>query len=86
MKSRGSLRTTLKLLSPKPVYSVLCKKCITVLILLNQDDINNVSRSISSNETETVIKNFSLYERPRSDGFTDRFCQMFEKEITNNTP
>ena len=49
---------------------------------LNQEEIENLNRPITSTEIETVIKNFSTNKRPRPDGFTGEFYQKFRDELT----
>ena len=40
---------------------------------LNQEEIENLNRPITSTEIETVIKNLSTNKSPGSDGFTGEF-------------
>ena len=42
---------------------------------LNQEEIENMNRPITSNEIETVIKNLPTNKSPGSDGFTGEFYQ-----------
>ena len=49
---------------------------------LNQEEIENVNRSITSTEIETVIKNLSTNRSPGPDGFTREFYQTFREELT----
>ena len=49
---------------------------------LDQEEIENMNRPITSNEIETVIKNLPTNESPRSDGFTGEFYQTFTEELT----
>ena len=49
---------------------------------LNQEDIENMNRPITSNEIETVIKNLPTNKSPGQDGFTGEFYQTFKKELT----
>ena len=49
---------------------------------LNQEDIENMNRPITSNEIETVIKNLPTNKSPRPDGFTGEFYQTFREELT----
>ena len=49
---------------------------------LNQEEIENMDRPITSNEIETVIKNLPTNKRPGPDGFTGKFYQTFREELT----
>ena len=49
---------------------------------LNQEEIENINRPITSNETETVNKNLPTNKSPGPDGFTGEFYQTFREEIT----
>ena len=49
---------------------------------LNQEEIENMNRPITSNEVETVIKNLPTNKSPGPDGFTGEFCQTFREELT----
>ena len=49
---------------------------------LNQEEIENINRPITSNEIETVIKNLPTNKRPGLDGFTGEFYQTFREELT----
>ena len=52
------------------------------LLRLNQDEIENINRRITSTEIETVIKNLSTNKNPGPDGFTGEFYQTFREELT----
>ena len=50
---------------------------------LNQEEIENLNRPITSTEIETVIKNLQTNESPGPDGFTGEFYQKFREELTS---
>ena len=52
------------------------------LLRLNQDEIENINRPVTSTEIETVIKNLPTNKSPGPDGFTGKFCQTFREELT----
>ena len=49
---------------------------------LNQEEIENINRSITSTEIETVIKNLPTNKSPGPDGLTGEFYQTFREELT----
>ena len=49
---------------------------------LNQEEIDNIYRPITSTEIETVIKNLPTNRSPGPDGFTGEFYQTFRAELT----
>ena len=49
---------------------------------LNQQEIENLNRPITSMEIETVNRNFPTNESPGQDGFTAEFYQKFREELT----
>ena len=49
---------------------------------LNQEEIEDLNRPITSMEIETVIRNLPANKSPRPDGFTAEFYQKFREEIT----
>ena len=49
---------------------------------LNQEEIENINRPITSTEIETVIKNLPTTESPEQDVFTGEFYQTFREELT----
>ena len=46
---------------------------------LNQKEIENLNRPITSTEIETVIRNLPANKSPSPDGLTAEFYQNFEK-------
>ena len=52
------------------------------LLSLNQEEIENMNRPITSNEIETVIKNLATNKSSGPDGFTGEFYQIFREELT----
>ena len=49
---------------------------------LNQEEIENLNRSITSMEIETVIRNLPTSKSPGPDCFTAEFYQKFGEELT----
>ena len=52
------------------------------ILKLNQEEIENMNRPITSTEIETGIKNLPTNKSPGSDGFTGEFHQTFREELT----
>ena len=50
---------------------------------LNQEDIENLRRPITSTEIETVIRNLPTNKRTKPDGLTAKFYQKFREELTS---
>ena len=48
---------------------------------LNQQEIEIMSNSITSTETDAVVKNLPKYKSPEPDGFTGEFYQTFREEL-----
>ena len=53
------------------------------LLRLNQEEIENINRPITSTEIETVIKNLPTNKSPGPDGFIGEFYQTFREEVTS---
>ena len=51
---------------------------------LNQQEIENLNRPITSMEIDTVIKNLPTNQSPGPDGFIGEFYQKFREELTPN--
>ena len=49
---------------------------------LNQEEIENLNRPITSTEIETVVRNLPTNKSPDPDGFTAEFYQKFREELT----
>ena len=49
---------------------------------LSQEEIENLNRSITSTEIETVIRNLPANKSTAPDGFTAEFYQKFREELT----
>ena len=49
---------------------------------LNQEEIENFNRPITSTEVEMVIKNLPTNKTPGPEGFTGEFYQKFREELT----
>ena len=49
---------------------------------LDEEKIENLNRTITSMEIETVIRNLPANKSPGTDGFTAEFYQKFREELT----
>ena len=52
------------------------------LLKLNQEEIENLNRPITSTEIQTVIRSLPANKSPGPDGFTAVFHQKFREELT----
>ena len=52
------------------------------LLRLNQEEIGNINRPITSTEIETKIKNLPTNKSPGPDGFTGEFYQTLREKLT----
>ena len=50
---------------------------------LNQEEIENLNRPITSTEIETVIRNLPINKSSGPDGFTAEFYSKFREELTH---
>ena len=53
---------------------------------LNQQELENINRPITSNEIETIIKHLPTNKSPGPHGFPDEFYQTFREELTPILP
>ena len=49
---------------------------------LNQEEMENLNRLITSTGIETVIRNLPANKSPGPDGFTAEFYQKFREDLT----
>ena len=49
---------------------------------MNQEEIENLNRPITSTEIETVMRNLPANKSPGPEGFTAEFYQKFREELT----
>ena len=49
---------------------------------LNQEEIENLNRPITSTEIKNAIRNLPANKSPGPDGFTAEFYQKFREELT----
>ena len=50
---------------------------------LNQEEIENLNRPITSTEIKMIIRNLPANKSPEPDGFTAEFYQKDRKELTS---
>ena len=50
---------------------------------MNQEEMENLNRPITSTEIKTVIRNLPANKSPGPDGFTGEFYQKFREELTH---
>ena len=51
------------------------------LLRLNQEEIENINKKITSTEIETLIKNLPTNKSPGPDRFTGKLYQIFTEEL-----
>ena len=50
---------------------------------VNQEEIEDLNRPITSTEIENAIKHLPTYKSPGPDGLTGEFYQKFREELTS---
>ena len=79
-KYKGSQETTIS--NYMPIKWTTWKKWTNSFFpKLNQKEIKNLNRPITSTEIETVIRIFPANKSPQSEGFTAEFYQKFREEL-----
>ena len=53
---------------------------------LNQEELENINRRITSNEIETIIKNLPTNKSPGPYGFAGEFYQTFTEDLHPSFP
>ena len=53
---------------------------------LNQEEIENLNRPITSTEIKTIIRNLQTNKSPGPESFTAEFYQKFREELTPVLP
>ena len=52
---------------------------------LNQEEMENLNRPVTSMEIKTVIRNLPANKSPGPECFTAEFYQKFQEELTNSS-
>ena len=80
MKTERSQQTTWKYNNLEEIDKFLEKYSFPKL---NQEEIENLNRPITSMEIETVIQNLPANKSPEPDGFTAEFYKKFREKVTH---
>ena len=65
-----------------PIKRTTWKKWTNNFPKLNQEEIENLNRPITSTDIETVIRNLPANKSPGPEGFIAEFYQKFREELT----
>ena len=84
-KYKGSQETTISNYMPIKwtTWKKLTNSQKNKLSKLNQKEIENLNRSITSTEIETVIRNIPANKSPEPDSFTAEFYKKFREKVTH---